>query len=82
MVYHDVLMASIDLKHAYYSIPIAEEYKKFLKFMWRGQRFQFEALPVGLTSSPRIFTKIMKAPLTFLRKEGFSLAGYIDDFAG
>jgi len=49
--------------------------------MWRGQRFQFEALPMGLTSSPRIFTKIMKAPITFLRKEGFSLAGYIDDFS-
>ena len=29
-----VLMASVDLKDAYYSVPINEEYQKYLKFLW------------------------------------------------
>ena len=28
-------MTSIDLQDAYYSIPIAEEHQKYLKFIWR-----------------------------------------------
>ena len=40
-------MASIDLKHAYYTIPIAPEQQKFLKFIWNDQLYQFTALPMG-----------------------------------
>ena len=28
-------MASIDLKDAYYTVPIAEEHRKYLKFYWK-----------------------------------------------
>ena len=76
----ECFMASLDLKHAYYSIPIAREQQKFLKFLWNGKLYQFIALPMGLTSSPRIFTKIVKPPLAFLRKMGYTFTGYIDDF--
>jgi hypothetical protein len=41
-------MASIDLKHAYYTIPIAEEQRKFLKFVWNEQLYEFCVLPMGL----------------------------------
>jgi len=61
-----------------YSIPTATEQRRYLKFVWNGQLHEFGALPMGLTSSPRIFTKVMK--LTFLRKKGYTLTGYIDDF--
>ena len=54
-------MTSIDLKDAYYTIPIAEEHQKYLKFIWRDQLCAFTSLPMGLTSSPRIFTKGLKA---------------------
>jgi hypothetical protein len=50
-------MTSIDLKDAYYSVPIADEHQKYLKFLWRDQLYAFTCLPMGLTSSPRIFTK-------------------------
>lgn len=40
----------------------------------------YNALPMGLTSSPRIFTKVMKPPLAQLRKLGGTISGYIDDF--
>ena len=29
-------MASVDLKDAYYSIPVAAEHRKFLMFQWQG----------------------------------------------
>ena len=73
-------MASLDLKHAYYTIPIAAEHRKYLKFVWGGQLYEFQSLPTGLTSSPRIFTKIMKPVLVSLRQKGYTNSGYIDDF--
>lgn len=73
-------MTSIDLRDAYYSVPISPDYRKYLKFIWRGQLFQFRALPMGLTSSPRIFTKILKPVFATLRTlYGDNCLGYIDD---
>ena len=73
-------MASIDLKHAYCTIPIAQEQQKFLKFVWNDQLYEFTALPMGLSSSPRIFTKVMKPVLAKLRQKGHINSGFIDDF--
>ena len=75
----DMYMSSIDLKDAYYSIPIWENHKKFLTFQWKGRYFQFNVLPFGLTSAPRIFTKILKPVFSKMREEGFCVLGYIDD---
>ena len=71
-------MASLDLKHAYYTILIAAEHRKYLKFVWRGQLYEFQSLLMGLTSSPRIFTKKMKP--ASLRQKGYTNSSYIDDF--
>ena len=60
-------MTSLDLKDAYYSIPIAPEHQRFLKFIWKGVLYQFRCLPMGLTSSPRIFTKALKPVFAYLR---------------
>ena len=73
-------MSSIDLRDAYYSVPILPAHRKLLKYCWRGELYQFTALPMGLTSSPRIFTKVMKPVFATLRSRyGHSCLGYIDD---
>ena len=72
-------MASADLKVAYYSIPIAEEDRKFLMFEWKGKYHQFTCLPDGLSSAPRIFTKILKPVYAHLRSNGHTCMGHIDD---
>jgi len=72
-------MASVDLRDAYYSVPIDEEYQKFLRFSWRGKLFQFTCLPNGLSCAPRLFTKILKPVYATLRKQGHLNVGYIDD---
>ena len=38
MMKHNCFMASIDLKDAFYSVPICVEQQKFLKFIWKGGR--------------------------------------------
>lgn len=32
---------------------------EYLTFVWGGQLYEFQSLPIGLTRSPRIVTKIM-----------------------
>lgn len=47
--------------------------------MWKGEPFQFTCLPQGLSSAPRIFTKLLKPVLSHLRKLGIAILCYIDD---
>ena len=72
-------MASVDLKDAYYSIPIAEEDRKILIFQWKGEYYLFTCLPNGLSSAPRILTKILKPVYARLRSIGHTCMGHIDD---
>ena len=72
-------LASVDLKDAYYSIPVAPCDRKFLRFIWQGHLLQFTCLPNGLAEAPRKFTKILKAPFAHLRRKGHLSSAYIDD---
>ena len=60
--------ASVDLKDAYYSLPVHTDHQQSLRFRWRGTLYQFTCMPNGLTSAPRIFTKTMKVVFSLLRK--------------
>ena len=73
-------MAAIDLKHAYYSVKVADEFQKYLKFMWDESLYKFTCFPNGLGPCPRKFTKLMKVPLSHLREMRHIIVGYIDDF--
>lgn len=72
-------MASIDIKDAYYLVPIHKDYFKYLKFIWRGQLWQYRALPNGLTTAPRLFTKILKVAMKKLRELKHLVVAYLDD---
>ena len=76
---HGCFMASIDLKDAYYTIPMAPEHQKFLKFWFNGKLYKFTCLPMGLSSAPRIFTKVLKPVYAHLHSLGHVTLGYIDD---
>ena len=72
-------MASIDLTDAYYTVPVAVEHRKYLRFFWRNRLFQYTCLPNGLASAPRYFTKLLKPVYSTLRSQGYLNVGYIDD---
>lgn len=53
-------MASIDMNDAYYPIPVKSEDRKYLRFTWEDQFYEFTCLPNGLCVPPRQFTKVLK----------------------
>ena len=71
-------MATIDLRHAYYTVPIAEEQRKYLRFIWNDKLYQHTCLPNGISCAPRIYTKLMKPVYATLRQKGHTNTGYID----
>lgn len=73
-------LASVDLEDAYLLVPIHQEHRKYLRFRFQDQIYQFTALPFGLASAPYIFTKILKPVLSTLRERGFLSVVYLDDF--
>ena len=72
-------MGSVDLRDAYYSVPMAQGFRKFLRFVWNGRLFQYVGMPNGLSSAPRTFTKLLAPVYAELRVGGHECFPYIDD---
>ena len=72
--------ASLDLKDAYLHIPIAPASQRFLAFEYRGESLKFTTLPFGLSTSPRVFTRVAGAVVAELRRRGVLLFAYLDDW--
>ena len=80
MITPGAAMASLDFTDAYYTLPVHLDHQKYLKFRFQGKLYQFLALPMGLSSACRFFTKILKVPLSILREHAnITITGYIDD---
>ena len=79
LIRKDVFMASVDVRHAYYMVPIAVEQQKFLRFVWKGKLYSYTCLPNGISCAPRLYTKLMKPVYATLRQLGHTNSGYIDD---
>lgn len=72
-------LAKLDLEDAYFLVYIHKESRKFLRFRFQSQLYEFCCLPFGLSTAPFIFTKILKPVLSFLRKYGYLSVAYLDD---
>lgn len=72
-------MGKIDLKEAYFLVPVHSQDRKFLRF-YHKELYEFTALPFGLCSAPYIFTKLIQPIVSHLRSKGFLSVRYLDDF--
>ena len=72
-------MASVDLRDAFYTVPVRDSHKKYLRFYWNNQLWQFVSMPNGLACAPRFFTKLMTPVFATLRERGHHCFQYIDD---
>jgi ribonuclease HI len=72
-------LASLDLKDAYFHVPIHPEYQKYMRFEFLGKVYQFRVLPFGLSTAPRVFTKILAPVIGLLHQEGIHVYPYLDD---
>ena len=58
----------LDLKDASFSVPLNPASKKFVRFLWSGKFYEFLCLCFGLGPAPRVFTKLLKIPVSVLRR--------------
>ena len=72
-------MASLDLQDAFLTIAMHPCFYKYLCFDFDGVRYCFIALVFGLSCAPRIFTKMLKVPLSYLRIRGIKNSAWLDD---
>ena len=79
LVTQNCYMATVDMKDAYYSIPVRSSDRKFLHFIWEGELYEFTCLPNGFLCAPCIFTKILKPPLSTVHKQGHIAEAHLDD---
>ena len=71
---------SIDLKDAYFHVPIYPSHRKYLRFAFQGKVYEYLVLPFGLRLSPRTFVKCTQAAIAPLRQRGIRLCCYLDDW--
>ena len=74
----DAFMAAIDLKDAFYSVPVAAHHQKYLK-CFANEYLKFTCMPNGYGLAMRIFTKITKVPFSIFRMQGHTPVVYVDD---
>ena len=65
-------LASIDLKDAYFQIPI--------RFVSEGTVLQFKILCFGLSTAPQVFTWVFATVSTWAHSRGVRLLRYLDDW--
>lgn len=78
LVNRNYFINKLDLKDAYYMIPIDKNYKKYLRFLFDGNLYEFNCLPFGLNTALFVFTKLMKPMVGYLRNLGFLSVVYHD----
>ena len=73
----DNFKAKVDLKDAFFMVPIAPQSQHLLLFKLKGKIYQFNCLPFGLCTAPRLFTKILKPAMEMLRSLSIRLVVYM-----
>jgi hypothetical protein len=71
---------SIDLKDAYFHIPIKHSSRKFLRFLALNRVWQYRVLCFGLTTAPHVFTRTTEPVSVWARSQGIQIHVYIDDW--
>ena len=71
-------MGSVDLKDAYYSVPVHPS-EKYLRFVFGILLYQYICLPNGLASAFCVFTKLLKQIFSYLSAKGYISLYYLDD---
>ena len=72
-------MMKLDLRDAYFAVPIHQDSRKYLRFLFEGMTFEFNCLPFGLSLAPRVFTRILRPVVAHLRSKGVCVVIYLDD---
>ena len=72
-------ICKLDPKDAYYSVPLQKISRKYVRFRWSGNLYEFLCLCFGLGPAPRFFTKLLKIPIALLRRMNIRMIIYLDE---
>ena len=80
-------MCKLDLKDAYFCVPLKKESRKYVRFQWEGTLYEFFCLCFGLGPSPLIFqmSNIFSSNCSDVSKcngRHFDLKGFIKSYWG
>ena len=72
-------MCKLDLKDAYFCVPLKTESRKYVRFQWEETLYEHLFLGFGLGPAPLIFTEILKVPISLLKWLQIRVIIYLDD---
>ena len=72
-------MCKLDLKETYCSVPLNPASRKFVWFLWSRKLYEFLCLCLGLGLAPRIYTKLLKIPVSVFLRLNILVIIYLDD---
>lgn len=70
----------MDLSACFLSFPMHPDAARDLAFAFEGKFFQFDVMPFGLSSAPRIASSLLDIVSAQLHDEGMRVIRYLDDF--
>ena len=73
-------VSSIDLSDTYLHIPIHPNSRKYLRFCYKSQVFQFTSLPFRLATALQVFTMIVKEVKLMTLSRELRIHQYLDDW--
>lgn len=76
----DDWFTAVDLKDAYFHISIYPAHRKYLRFSFQSEVYEFVTLPFGLSLAPRVFSRCIETALSPLRHRGLRISAYLDDY--
>ena len=74
-----LFLASIDIKDAFYSVLTFPGHRKYVRFIWKGNIYQFLAMSNGYINATLIFNKLRKTVFASLHELGYESSVYADD---
>ncbi|XP_068234297.1 uncharacterized protein [Palaemon carinicauda] len=76
-------MIYLDLKDAYFQIPVHPSSRKYLRLMWGQVAYQFTILCFSLSTAPQVFTSVLPTPVLPRRLvAAFSVKGTLGEATG
>ena len=69
----------IDLKDGYFAIPLSIKSRKYVRFQWNNLLYDFCCFCFGLSPALLVFTKLLKVPISLLRKLNVRIIIYLDN---
>ena len=73
-------VTSLDFSDAYFHIPVHVKSRKYLRFHFQNQSYQFRALPFGLSTAPMEFTCVVKEVKLMAQSQGIRIHQYLDNW--